>query len=181
MLIHLCLLLGSKEANVQAKEISSITCVDVGAIDTDHRCKNAISHSPLEKIEENLATENKYLKLDAATESKCLSHEQHSDLNSGIPCVGVEAVNHDDCCDSAILHSHPGTMEEDLSMNKDYLELDAATQSKLLSHEQQSELDDNGCRNFPSEPERGGSNASSPSPWKSQFDCGLTVSPSSVL
>lgn len=177
MLIHLYLLLGSKEANVQAKEISSITCVDVGAIDTDHRCKNAISHFPLEKIEEKLATEKKYLKLDAATESNCLSHEQHSDLNivSSIPCVGVEAVNHDHCCDSASLHSHPGTMEEDLAMNKDYLE------SKFLSHEQQSELDDNGCRNFLSEQERGGSNASSPSPRKSQSDCGLTVSPSSVL
>ena len=163
------MLLGSKKANVQAKEISSIPCVDVDEGDTDHCCKNAITHPPLETIQEELASE-KELKFDDATESEILSHEQQSDLDkvSSTPCTGVDAMDHDHCSDSAILHSHLGTIEED-----------AATQSN--SHEQQSDLDDNGRRNFLSEIEIGVSNAPSPSPGKSQLDCGLTVSPSNVL
>ncbi|KAM5575417.1 hypothetical protein ABKV19_014394 [Rosa sericea] len=164
---------GSKEANVQAKEISSIPCVDVDEVDTDHCCKNAISYT----IEERLAIIND-LKLSAATDS---SHEQQSDLDkvSSIPYAGVDAMDHDHCSDSASLDSRLGTMEEDPATKKDYLELDAATQSKFLSHEQQSELDDNGRRKFLSETETGGSDAPSPSPQTSQLDCGLTVSPSS--
>ncbi|KAM5575419.1 putative ubiquitin-like-specific protease 2B [Rosa sericea] len=163
----------SKEANVQAKEISSIPCVDVDEVDTDHCCKNAISYT----IEERLAIIND-LKLSAATDS---SHEQQSDLDkvSSIPYAGVDAMDHDHCSDSASLDSRLGTMEEDPATKKDYLELDAATQSKFLSHEQQSELDDNGRRKFLSETETGGSDAPSPSPQTSQLDCGLTVSPSS--
>ncbi|KAL6179345.1 hypothetical protein ACLB2K_050861 [Fragaria x ananassa] len=157
---------GSKKANVQAKEISSIPCVDVDEGDTDRCCKNAITHPPLETIQEELASE-KELKFDDATESKILSHEQQSDLDkvSSTHCTGVDVMDHDHCSDSAILHSRLGTMEED-----------AATQSN--SHEQQSDLDDNGCRNFLSKIEIGVSNAPSPSPGKSQLDCGLTVSPS---
>ncbi|XP_024169264.1 probable ubiquitin-like-specific protease 2B isoform X1 [Rosa chinensis] len=167
----------SKEANVQAKEISSIPCVDVDEVDTDHCCKNAISHSTRYTIEERLAIIND-LKLSAATDS---SHEQQSDLDkvSNILYAGVDAMDHDHCSDSASLDSRPGTMEEDPATKKDYLELDAATQSKFLSHEQQSELDDNGRRKFLSETETGGSDVPSPSPQTSQLDCDLTVSPSS--
>ncbi|XP_050375868.1 probable ubiquitin-like-specific protease 2B isoform X2 [Argentina anserina] len=159
---------GSKGPKVRAKEISSIPCVDVDDADTNRCCKKVISRSALEAIEERLANE-KESKFVAAMESKTFSQEQQSDLDkvSSIPCSGVDAKDHDRSSDSAILDIRLGTMEED-----------TATESKYSSHEQQSELEDNECRQLLSKIETGGSNAPSLSPRKSQLDCGLAVSPS---
>ncbi|CAN6542887.1 unnamed protein product [Malus baccata var. baccata] len=105
---------------------------------------------------------------------------QTKDISS-IPCVNVDSVDRDHCCDNAISHSPIGTIEESLATKKEYMEVDAAPQFKCLSHEQQSDskLDSHGSRSFVSEPERRGSNATSSSSWESQLHFALAVSLSS--
>ncbi|XP_048437415.1 probable ubiquitin-like-specific protease 2B isoform X3 [Pyrus x bretschneideri] len=100
---------------------------------------------------------------------------------SSIPCVDVDSVDQDHCCDNAISYSPVGTIEESLATKIEYMELDAAPQFKCLSHEQHSDskLDSHGSKSPVSEPERRGSNAMSSSLWKSQLHSALAVSPSS--
>ncbi|KAM1574319.1 hypothetical protein COP1_044188 [Malus domestica] len=105
---------------------------------------------------------------------------ESKDIGS-IPCVDVDSVDQDHCCDNAISYSPVGTIEESLATKIEYMELDAAPQFKCLSHEQHSDskLDSHGSRSPVSEPERRGSNAMSSSSWKSQLHSALEVSPSS--
>ncbi|XP_068312831.1 probable ubiquitin-like-specific protease 2B isoform X4 [Pyrus communis] len=105
---------------------------------------------------------------------------ESKDIGS-IPCVDVDSVDQDHCCDNAISYSPVGTIEESLATKIEYMELDAAPQFKCLSHEQHSDskLDSHGSRSPVSEPERRGSNAMSSSSWKSQLHSALAVSPSS--
>ena len=106
---------------------------------------------------------------------------ESKDMGS-IPCVDVDSVDRDHCCDNAISYSPAGTIGESLATKIEYMELDAAPQFKCLSHEQHSDskLDGHGSRSPVSEPERRGSNAMSSSSWKSQLHSALAVSPSSV-
>jgi hypothetical protein len=63
--------------DVERKEIGSIPCVDVDAIDCDRSHDNAGSHTPLVAEEENFADREEFSGADAALHSYYVSHEQH--------------------------------------------------------------------------------------------------------
>ncbi|XP_062163457.1 probable ubiquitin-like-specific protease 2B isoform X2 [Alnus glutinosa] len=62
--------------DVGRKEVGSIPCVDVDAIDCDRSHENATSHTPLGVEEENFADREEFSGSDAALHSYYVSHEQ---------------------------------------------------------------------------------------------------------